>query len=108
MADTGGLELRRLGGRPGSLGSYAGKQLGIPVITVELPAGLKRKSPEELFGRFGPMLVQAIIWPARVPHKDVENGPAVGNGDVKYEPAQYDSRALHRTGSMRSPRGMLP
>jgi len=91
MADTGGLEVRRLGGRPGSLGSYAGKQLGIPVITVELPAGLKRKTQEQLFCRFGSMLIQAIVWPARVPRKDVENGPAVGKkGYTGHSSARYN------------------
>lgn len=72
MADAGGLQIRRLGSRPGSLGSYAGEQLGVPVITIELPAGLKRKSPVELFDRFGPMLIQAIIWPTRVPCEAAE------------------------------------
>jgi protein MpaA len=77
IADAAGLDLERLGGRPGSLGSFAGEQLGIPVITVELPSGLKRKSPQELFERFGKMLVQALIWPARMP-RDVASGAAAG------------------------------
>ena len=43
----GGLQLRLLGTYPGSLGNYAGVDLGIPVVTVELPsAGIMPSSKE--------------------------------------------------------------
>ena len=43
----GPLRLRQLGIYPGSLGNYAGVDLAIPVVTVELPsAGIMPKSAE--------------------------------------------------------------
>ena len=54
------LPVHRLGGREGSLGSWAGEDLGIPVITIELPGGMKGKSTEYLWERFGPLLLIAL------------------------------------------------
>lgn len=65
MAKAGGLRLRRLGAKPGSLGSYAGTMLDIPVITVELPGSAKRMNEEELWERYGPMLIEAIEYGAK-------------------------------------------
>ncbi len=43
----GGLYLRRLGVFPGSLGNYAGVDLGLPIVTVELAsAGIMPKKQE--------------------------------------------------------------
>lgn len=61
MADASRLKIRRLGGKPGSLGSYAGNGLGIAVITLELPGGLGRLGDDKLWRRFGPMLLCAIL-----------------------------------------------
>ncbi|MGK0435526.1 MAG: protein MpaA, partial [Planctomycetota bacterium] len=44
MADACPLPLRRLGSMPGSLGSYAGVDLGIPIVTFELRRGDQRPS----------------------------------------------------------------
>ncbi len=65
MAKAGGLRLRRLGAKPGSLGSYAGSMLDIPVITIELPGRTKRMKEEELWDRYGPMLIEAIEYGAK-------------------------------------------
>jgi murein peptide amidase A len=43
----GGLGLRRLGNFPGTLGNFAGKQLGIPVITIEFSSSGRMPSMEE-------------------------------------------------------------
>jgi protein MpaA len=60
MARSGGLPVRKLGARPGSLGSYLGKTLGIPIITLELPSGAEQLSGDALWSRYGPMLLVAI------------------------------------------------
>jgi protein MpaA len=60
MAAKTDLPVKQLGGRPGSLGSYAGITLGIPIITVELPASASAMDPGELWKRYGPMLVAAV------------------------------------------------
>lgn len=36
------LPVKRIGSRPGSLGSYVGVTLGIPIITLELPKGAEK------------------------------------------------------------------
>ena len=59
MAAAGRLKLKRLGAKPGSLGSYAGNTLGIPTITLELPRKASRLSKDELWNRYGSMLLVA-------------------------------------------------
>jgi protein MpaA len=60
MAAAGGLPVRKLGGQPGSLGSWAGETLGVPIITIELPGGASRITQDELWRRYGEMLLIAI------------------------------------------------
>ncbi|UCD74654.1 MAG: DUF2817 domain-containing protein [Phycisphaerales bacterium] len=60
MAAAGDLPVRKLGLQPGSLGSWAGETLGIPTITVELPAEASRLGQNELWRRYGAMLLVAI------------------------------------------------
>lgn len=55
MGERCGLPVRRLGGRPGSLGSWVGEALGIPIVTVELPGGAEDLPAGELWARYGPM-----------------------------------------------------
>jgi protein MpaA len=62
MADSTGLPVRKLGGRPGSLGSWAGFDRGIPIITLELPGSAGRLDREELWRRYGPALLAAIRY----------------------------------------------
>jgi len=54
------LPVRKLGSRPGSLGSYAGNDMHIPTITVELPRNTHRLTESELWERYGEMLLTAI------------------------------------------------
>jgi len=60
MARSGDLPVRRLGARPGSLGSWAGVDRGIAVITLELPGAASRSSREALWDEYGPMLLRAV------------------------------------------------
>jgi protein MpaA len=57
------IPVRKLGARPGSLGSYAGETLGIPTITIELPEEASFLSRKELWDRFGPILLSLIEHP---------------------------------------------
>ncbi len=57
------LPVKRLGGRPGSLGSYFGIDKGIPCITVELPKNAKMMSDEELWERYGQATIVSITYP---------------------------------------------
>ncbi len=63
MSRLSGLPLKKLGSMPGSLGSYAGEDLDIPTVTVELPAGAHHLPPEELWTRYGTMMLRAISYP---------------------------------------------
>jgi protein MpaA len=60
MAEHCDLPVRKLGGESGSLGSYAGLTLGIPIITLELPGGASRMDATALWERYGVALVAAI------------------------------------------------
>ncbi|MBI1290869.1 DUF2817 domain-containing protein [bacterium] len=57
------LPVERLGSRAGSLGSYAGEELGIPIITLEFPRGAGDRPPEELWRDYGRALLAAITFP---------------------------------------------
>jgi protein MpaA len=60
MAAAGHLSVRKLGARPGSLGSYVGLDLGLPIVTVELPRRASRLTGDELWQRYGEMLLVAV------------------------------------------------
>jgi len=71
MSEACGLPVRRLGGKPGSLGSWAGDVLSIPTITLELPGSATRMPEAALWTRFGPALEAAISWGGRAPATDL-------------------------------------
>jgi len=60
LGSQGVLPVHRLGPRPGSLGSWAGEDLGIEVITLELPGGMDGKSADYLWERFGALLLATL------------------------------------------------
>jgi len=55
------LPVKRIGSRPGSLGSFFGLTLGKPIITFELPkdAGMDGK---QLWQQYGPALIAALRY----------------------------------------------
>ena len=66
MGEYCDLPVKKVGARPGSLGSYAGVTLGIPIITFEmLPADSKLDS-QALWDRYGKALVAAVVYPDKV------------------------------------------
>jgi len=60
MGRTTGLPVKKLGARPGSLGSYVGLTLGIPIITLELPGAASRFSADRNWAKYGNMLLAFI------------------------------------------------
>lgn len=62
MAAAGGLPVRKLGAKPGSLGSYVGLELGLPIVTVELPRAASQLTSDERWQRYGEMLLVAVKW----------------------------------------------
>ena len=66
MARYCDLHIRKLGAKPGSLGSYAGETLGIPIITFELPNRHGGFNSEQLWERYGAALIAAVVYPDRV------------------------------------------
>ena len=64
MSQACGLPVRRLGSRPGSLGSLVGVDRGLPIVTLELPRGADRMDAGELWRRYGEALLVALNWPA--------------------------------------------
>ena len=61
MSEFCPLPVKKLGSRPGSLGSYAGVTLGIPTITFELPGNAATQHPEFLWRFYGEALIQAVL-----------------------------------------------
>ncbi len=61
MAAECKLPVKKLGGRPGSFGSFVGESLGKPIITLELPkdAGME---PQTLWKEYGNALIAALRY----------------------------------------------
>ncbi|MEO1998335.1 MAG: M14 family zinc carboxypeptidase, partial [Planctomycetaceae bacterium] len=60
MSSRCGLPVKKLGSRPGSLGSYAGLSLGIPIVTFELPRAARDQTSQQLWEKYGSALVTAV------------------------------------------------
>ncbi len=63
MAGRCDLPVKKLNARPGSLGSYAGVERGVPVVTVELPRSASALDASALWDRYGDMLLAAVRFP---------------------------------------------
>ncbi len=61
MAAHTDIPVQRIGSRPGSLGSYAGLTLGIPIITLELPPAAKAWPGHVLWEKYGDMMTASIL-----------------------------------------------
>ena len=59
------LPVKKLGARPGSLGSYAGETLGIPIITFEMTEADSKLNSVALWQKYGKALLAAIAYPDR-------------------------------------------
>lgn len=57
------LPVKKLGSRPGSLGSYAGVSLGIPIITFEMKGSDTQLDSQTLWDKYGKALLAAITYP---------------------------------------------
>ncbi|MHC4637106.1 MAG: hypothetical protein ACYTBV_06315, partial [Planctomycetota bacterium] len=66
MAQYCKLSAQKWGTSPGSLGSYAGVDLGIPIITLELPKYDVELSSEHLWKKYGTALISAVVYPKNV------------------------------------------
>jgi protein MpaA len=66
MAKYCDLPVKKLGANPGSLGSYVGVTLEVPIITMELPLDAHLLDSDSLWERYGKALVAAVIYPEKV------------------------------------------
>jgi murein peptide amidase A len=60
MSGACGLPVKKLGARPGSLGSYSSQVRRIPIVTLELLDTDSGLGTEQLWGRYGRALLTAI------------------------------------------------
>ena len=60
VASKSPLEVRRLGARWGSMGAYYGVDLGLRILTVELPRRATDQEIDEAWAEWGPMLLEAL------------------------------------------------
>jgi protein MpaA len=63
MSATCDLHVKKVGALDGSLGSYAGETLHIPIITVEFDNEVSTVPTDKLWQRYGNMLMTAIDYP---------------------------------------------
>jgi protein MpaA len=54
------LPVRKLGARPGSLGSYVGLTINTPIITIELTDEDSKKTTKKLWNDYKDMLIEAV------------------------------------------------
>jgi protein MpaA len=66
MAQYCSLPVKKLGPKPGSLGSYAGVDMGIPIITFEMRQNDSKLDSDTLWRRYGKALVAAVVYPDSV------------------------------------------
>ncbi len=57
------LPVKKLGARPGSLGSYAGLSLGIPTITFEMGKRAQKTPTDQLWHQYGRALLAFVLYP---------------------------------------------
>jgi len=60
------LPVKKVGARPGSLGSYAGVTQGIPIITFEMRESDANLDSQSLWRRYGKALLAAVVYPEAV------------------------------------------
>jgi murein peptide amidase A len=63
MASLCDLPLQKVGAMPGSLGSYAGETMGIPIITFEMFENDTYLNTQVLWQKYGKALLAAITYP---------------------------------------------
>jgi protein MpaA len=59
------IPVKKVGARPGSLGSYAGVELGIPIVTFEMLEADSKLSSDALWQKYGKALLAAVTFPNR-------------------------------------------
>ncbi|MFC1738747.1 DUF2817 domain-containing protein [Planctomycetota bacterium] len=63
MSQLTRLPMKKLGVMPGSLGSYAGLESGIPIVTLELLPDDHKLDAQTLWRRYGAGLIAAVVYP---------------------------------------------
>lgn len=67
LAEASGLPVKKLGSRPGSLGSWLGVDRQTPTITVEFYKADTARSDAELWELYGEMMLAAVTYPEPLP-----------------------------------------
>ena len=62
LSEISNIRVHRLGSRSGSLGSFVGRDLQIPIITLEIPESANDRSSEWLWTRYGALLQSFIVY----------------------------------------------
>ena len=75
MAEFCNLPVKKVGARPGSLGSYAGVTLGIPIVTFEMLPADSNLDSQALWERYGKSLVAAVVYPDKIDKVEPQRRP---------------------------------
>jgi protein MpaA len=69
MSECCPLMIKKWGARPGSLGSYAGEELKIPIVTLEMHKDSIKQDADQLWKTYGKALLAAILYPELLSEK---------------------------------------
>lgn len=62
LSDASGIRIHRLGSRSGSLGSFVGVELGVPIVTLEVPGYANQRSSQWLWQKYGVLLQTFLLY----------------------------------------------
>ena len=62
LSDVSNIRIHRLGSRSGSLGSFVGRELDIPIVTLEIPGYANERSSDWLWMKYGALLHSFIVY----------------------------------------------
>ena len=61
LSTISGIRIHKLGSRSGSLGTFLGVEMGIPIITLEISNDRSTLPPEKLWALYEPFLLKFIL-----------------------------------------------
>jgi len=92
MSKKCSLPVKKLGSRPGSLGSYAGLEKKIPMVTVEFTAKDEKLDADRLWAKYEKAILAGIYYELK--QDDSEGKGNAADSDIRESDTQPDDRAI--------------
>lgn len=78
MARYSDLPVKKLGARPGSMGSYVSRDLRTPIVTLELPRAASKLRDSVLWRKYRDLLMAFVLYPTTPEEAERARTAAVG------------------------------